>query len=265
MKHDILSALGSHPWAEALIWYDSIDSTNDEAKRLAANGAPHGTVIISHHQTKGRGRMGRSFHSPTGKGIYLSVILRPQCKPDELMHLTCATAVAMCDAVENTCNIRPGIKWINDLILASNKLGGILTELSLNGDGTVHYAIVGIGINCKHRKEDFPEELQDMATSLEMYTKTPVSQPLLAANMIRALEGMANNLFTKKYTVMDCYRSDCVTIGREVIVHTPAENLQGLAIDVDPDGALVVRLSDGQMRAVQAGEVSVRGLYGYSQ
>lgn len=265
MKHEILSALGSHPWAEALIWHACIGSTNDEAKRLAAEGAPHGTVILSGHQTNGRGRMGRSFYSPAGKGIYLSVILRPQCRPDALMHLTCAVGVAMCDAVEQTCHIRPSIKWINDLILDQKKLGGILAELSLNADGSVNYAIVGIGINCAHTREDFPPELQDMAISLEGYTKTTVSQPLLAANMIRALDEMSQTLFTKKYTIMDVYRGDCITIGKEVMVHTPTENLQGVAVDVDPDGGLVVRLSNGQLRTVQSGEVSVRGLYGYIQ
>ena len=181
------------------------------------------------------------------------------------MHLTCATAVATCDALEEVCNIRPGIKWINDLILNSKKVGGILTELSLNGDGTVNYAVVGIGINCSHCREDFPEELQDTAISLQMYAKNNVSRSALAAKMVCALEEMAKNLFSKKYTTMDTYRSSCVTIGKNVTVHTPTEDLQGIAVDVEPDGGLVVRLSDGTMRTVQSGEVSVRGLYGYCQ
>lgn len=265
MKHEILSALGSHPWAEALIWHESIGSTNDEAKRLAKEGAPQGTIVLSGHQTGGRGRLGRSFHSPAGKGIYLSVILRPQCKPTDLMHLTCAVGVAMCDAIEATCDVRPGIKWINDLILNNQKLGGILTELSLHPDGTVKHAVVGIGINCSHKKEDFPAELQEIAISLEQYLEAPVSKAHLISNMVRSLEELSQTLFTKKYTTMDAYRSDCVTIGKDVIVHTPAENLQGRAVDVDPEGCLVVRLLNGEMRTVQSGEVSVRGLYGYCQ
>lgn len=263
MKHEILAALGAHPWAETLLWYPTIDSTNDEAKRLAARGAPHGTVLIADHQTKGRGRMGRTFQSPGGKGIYLSLILRPHCKPDQLMHLTCAVAVAMCDAVEAACGIRPGVKWINDLILENRKLGGILTELSLNADGTVNYAVVGIGINCSQTAGDFPEELRCIAISLETALNKPVSRHLLAAEMIRALEITDRALLPKHYGILNTYRSDCITIGKEVLVHTPAENLQGLAVDVDSDGALVVRFADGSMRAVQSGEVSVRGLYGY--
>ena len=263
MKHEILSALGSHPWAEALLWYDTIGSTNDEAKILAAKGAPHGTVLIADHQAKGRGRMGRTFQSPGGKGIYLSAILRPDCKPDTLMHLTCAVAVAMCDAVEITCGVRPGVKWINDLILEGRKLGGILTEMSLSADGDVQYAVVGIGINCSQKDEDFPPELREIAVSLETALGKPISRATLAAEMVRALEQMANNLQAKKYTILDVYRSDCVTIGKVVLVHAANESRQGYAVDVDSDGALVVRFPDGSIRAVQSGEVSVRGLYGY--
>lgn len=263
MKQEILSALGSHPWAEALIWYNCIDSTNDEAKRLAAKGAPHGTVLIADRQTKGRGRMGRTFQSPGGKGIYLSVILRPDCKPDRLMHLTCAVAVAMCDAVETVCGVRPGVKWINDLILNGRKLGGILTEMSLAANGSVQYAVVGIGINCSQKEEDFPPELREIAVSLETALGKPVSRAALAAEMVRALAYMADNLQTKKFTLLDIYRSDCITIGKEVMVHSSQESCRGFAVDVDSDGALVVRFSDGSMHTVQSGEVSVRGLYGY--
>lgn len=263
MKQEILSALGSHPWAEALIWYNCIDSTNDEAKRLAAKGAPHGTVLIADRQTKGRGRMGRTFQSPGGKGIYLSVILRPECKPDKLMHLTCAVAVAMCDAVEAVCGARPGVKWINDLILQKKKLGGILTEMSVAADGDVQYAVVGIGINCSQKEEDFPPELREIAVSLETALGKPVSRAALAAEMVRTLAQMSQDLQAKKYTLLDIYRSDCVTIGKEVMVHSSQESNRGYAVDVDSDGALVVRFSDGSIRAVQSGEVSVRGLYGY--
>ncbi len=263
MKHEILSALGSHPWAEALIYYDSIGSTNDEAKALAAGGAPHGTVLIADRQTKGRGRMGRSFQSPGGKGIYLSVILRPACRPDALMHLTCAVAVAACDAIETVCGVRPGVKWINDLILSGKKLGGILTEMSLSATGDVQYAVVGIGINCSQKQEDFPHQLQNIAISLEAAENRKIDRAALAAELVRSLSKMAEALHAKKFMLLDTYRSDCITTGKEVIVHAPTGTRRGLAVDVDSDGALVVRFSDGTMEAIQSGEVSVRGLYGY--
>ena len=264
MKQRILSHLPrNHPWAEQIFYFDSIDSTNTYAKQLAAAGAAHGTVIIADHQTGGRGRMGRSFHSPAGLGIYLSVILRPDGSPTELMHLTCATAAAMCDAVEAAAGFRPGIKWTNDLVSGKRKLGGILTELALNGDGAVNYAIVGIGINCLHTAGDFPVELRDMAASLAMIANAPVDPAKVAAAMIGALETMSRSLLSEKAAIMDRYRRDCVTLGKAVSVHRFDQVRHGTAIGLDDDGGLEVCFDDGHRETVAAGEVSIRGMYGY--
>lgn len=264
MKQRILSHLPpNHPWSGSIHYFDTTGSTNDEAKHLAANGAPQGTVVIAGHQTGGRGRMGRSFHSPAGLGIYLSVILRPDCAPADLMHLTCAAAVAMCDAVEAAAGLRPGIKWTNDLVYGKRKLGGILTELSLDASGTVNYAVVGIGINCRHTPEDFPPELKDMAGSLSMVTGKPVDAAAVAAAMIEALYSMDQHLLTGKAAIMDRYRAGCVTIGKEVSIHRFEEVRHGTAVSVDDEGALTVRFPDGHTETVAAGEVSIRGMYGY--
>lgn len=264
MVQEILSHLPeNHPWSRSIHWFDSIDSTNTKAKALAASGAPHGTVIVAGHQSGGRGRMGRSFHSPAGLGLYLSVILRPECPPAELMHLTCAAAVAACLAVAEETDLWPNIKWTNDLVFAFKKLGGILTELSFNADGTVNYAIVGIGINCNHRRQDFPPELQDMAASIAMCTRKPVDRCRLAAQLIRKLWDMDQALLREKNLIMNMYRVRCMTIGREVAIHRFQEVRHGTAMDVDLDGGLVVRFEDGHTETVAAGEVSVRGMYGY--
>lgn len=264
MKHSILSHLPQdHPWATHLHCYPTIDSTNTQAKAMAAQGAPQGTVVIARQQTAGRGRMGRSFHSPQSQGVYLSVILRPQCRAEALMHLTCAAAVAMCDAVEAASGLRPGIKWINDLVVGRQKLGGILTELALKADGTVDYAVVGIGINCTQAREDFPLELRDLATSLAMATGSPADPHALAAQMILALEDMADTLLTQRDPVMARYQAHCVTLGKEVAVHSPKGVRHGRALRVDSSGALVVAYPDGTQEAVNAGEVSIRGMYGY--
>ncbi len=264
MKQRILSHLPqNHLWAGHIHYFDTIGSTNTEAKDLAATGAPHGTVVIAGHQTVGRGRMGRSFHSPAGLGIYLSVILRPDCDPADLMHLTCAAAVAMCDAVEAAAGFRPGIKWTNDLISGKRKLGGILTELSLNANGTVNYAVVGIGINCRHTPEDFPPELRDMAGSLSMVTAAPADTAAVAAAMIEALYSMDQHLLTGKTSIMDRYRAGCVTIGKEVSIHRFDDVRHGTAVGIDDEGALLVRFPDGHTEAIAAGEVSIRGMYGY--
>ena len=175
------------PWRDTLYWYPSIDSTNVKAKELAQAGAPEGTLVIAGSQSAGKGRMGRSFSSPENMGMYLSVILRPNCKPEQLMHLTCAVAVAACQAVEAAAGIRPEIKWINDLVLNKKKLGGILTELGIDpATGLVSYAIVGIGINCLQTPKDFPSELQEIATSLAQ-AGSPVTPASLAAAVATAL------------------------------------------------------------------------------
>lgn len=252
------------PWRDSIACFESIDSTNNRAKTLASAGAPQGTVLIADEQTGGRGRRGRSFLSPPGTGVYLSVILRPDCGPSQLMHLTCAVAVAMCDAVEEAAHFRPGIKWTNDLVAQSKKLAGILTELSLEAEsGQVQYAVVGIGVNCGQKTEDFPPELRDMAGSLSMIAGEQIDRNALAAAMVKALAGMSQSLLTGKKEIMERYRADCITIGREVSLQRGDAVRHGKAVDVDEEGALVVRFPDGREEAVNSGEVSVRGMYGY--
>ena len=265
MKEQIIQHMKeSCPWQDSLLWFDSIDSTNSRAKQLAAQGAPHGTVLIADHQTGGRGRRGRSFHSPAGSGIYMSVVLRPGCEPPELMHLTCAAAVAMCDAVEASCGIRPGIKWTNDLVVGRRKIAGILTELGIGPKGNLDYAIIGIGINCCQTESDFPEEIRSIAGSLHSVTGRPVDRAKLAAAMADALYQMDQALLSEKADMMDRYRADCITLGQSVsVVKADGAVRHGTALDLDGDGALLVRFDSGVTEAVASGEVSVRGLYGY--
>lgn len=259
----IKEALGSHPWADQITFFDSTDSTNTQAKRMAAGGAPHGTVLIAAHQTAGRGRLGREFHSPEGVGIYMSVILRPNCRPEKLMHLTCATGVAICDAVEENLSFRPGIKWINDLVWERKKLAGILVELSFDAQGNVDYAVVGIGINCNHQPQDFPPELQSIATSAAMITGKDADRSALSAAMLRHLCMMSDTLFETS-SVMERYRQDCITVGLQVSVHRGDSVRHAQALGVDDEGGLVVRYDSGETATVTSGEVSVRGMYGYA-
>ena len=264
MKELILQKIPTEcPWRDTLYWYDQIDSTNTRANELAKQGVPHGTVLLAGCQTGGRGRLGRRFHSPQGLGVYLSVILRPNCPPQQLMHLTCAAGTAMCNAVEKAAGVRPGIKWINDLVLEGKKLGGILTALSVDPQtGLVEYAIVGIGINCCHTEADFPPELSSIATSLRL-TDCDASYAALAGAMVSALYAMDNALLTEKAALMARYRADCITLGKEITVHRADTIRPGKALDVDDDGALLVTFADGSTEAVNSGEVSVRGLYSY--
>jgi BirA family biotin operon repressor/biotin-[acetyl-CoA-carboxylase] ligase len=221
-------------------------------------------VIIADHQTVGRGRLGRSFHSPAGSGIYMSVILRPNCPAQKLMHLTCAAAVAMCYAVENAVGLRPGIKWTNDLVFGRKKAGGILTELGFGSGGTVSYAIVGIGINCTQTAEDFPEDIRSIATSLETVIGKPVDRAAVAAAMMEALYRMDMGLLKEKADTLNRYRRDCITIGQQISLLRVGEPVRhGTAIGMDDEGALMVEFEDGHRETVNSGEVSVRGMYGY--
>lgn len=261
---DIVNYLppASH-WKDTISYFPKIDSTNNRAKALAQAGAPAGTVVVADCQSAGRGRMGRQFQSPAGVGLYLTVILRPDCKATELMHLTCAVAVAMCDAVEHAFGFRPAIKWTNDLVVENKKLGGILTELGFSPDGTLEYAIIGIGLNCRQRTRDFPAELRSMATSLSAAAEKEVDPARVCAAMLEALHRMDALLLTEKDSLLERYRSDCITLGQEISVLRGDSVTHGTALSVDDQGALVVAYPDGSRETVNSGEVSIRGMYGY--
>lgn len=264
MRDSVLSHLPpDYPWKEQFRYYPQIGSTNEELTVLARQGAPHGTVLLADHQTSGRGRLGRSFDSPAGLGIYMSILLRPDCGPNELMHLTCATGAAMCAAIEGAVGIRPGIKWTNDLVLGRRKLAGILTKLGLTADGKVDWAIVGVGLNCRQQLRDFPPELRKTAGSLSMALGRDVDRGAVAAAMMEGLRRMSEDLLIRKTEILQQYRRDCITVGQDVSLVRGDEIRYGHALDVDEAGALVVEFSDGHREAVNSGEVSVRGMYGY--
>lgn len=249
-----------------LLCQAEVDSTNTWAKRLALEGAEDGTVVVADCQTGGRGRLGRSFQSPAGKGVYLTALLRPSLAPEILLPVTALCAVAVCDAVEEVCSLRPGIKWTNDLVLGGRKLCGILTELSLEAEtGQVQYLVLGIGVNVLHRPEDFSEDVAQVATSLAMELGHPVSRPALAAAEIRALDRLYGDLESGDLAPwLEASRRDCVTLGHTVQILSPDGRRETVeALDVDEQFGLVVRRQDGTKDIIRSGEVSVRGMYGY--
>ncbi len=265
MKERIFNMLPAEcPWRDTLHWYKSTDSTNTRAKALAKAGAPHGTPVLAGTLSAWRGRIVRSFQSPAGACVYLSVILRPGCTPAELMHLTCAAGVAMCEAVEAAAGITADLKWINDLVWQRKKLGGILTELAIDPtNGLVEYAVVGIGINCLQKSTDFPPEIADIATSLSLAAGYRIDPAALAAQMILALSRMVPLLLPQKQEIMSTYRSRCITLGQPVKVLRGEAGVPAQAVDMDDDGGLIVAFADGHTETVNSGEVSVRGFYGY--
>ena len=248
-----------------LLCFDTIDSTNTFARRIAMEGAAGGTAVIADSQTAGRGRMGRSFQSPKGKGIYLSVLFRPHLPPERMMSVTALAGLAVCDAVERVCGVRPGLKWPNDPVLGNRKLCGVLTEMALEGEtGQVQHLVVGVGINVHHTPADFQDEVADIATSLRMELGKPVSRPRLTAALLEELDRMYRALLTGDLTEqLAAYRRDCVNLGKTVQLIGADGRETVTAVDVDETFGLVVRTAKGTEKTVRSGEVSVRGLYGY--
>lgn len=247
--------------------FEELDSTNTRAKQLALEGAADGTVVIANSQTAGRGRMERSFQSPRDKGIYLTALLRPDLPVERLLPVTAMAGVALCDAVERVCGVRPGLKWPNDPVLNGRKLCGILTELSLEGEsGRLQYLVLGIGVNVLHGAADFAPEVAEVATSLALALGRPVSRPALAAALIEALDRLYGALRSgETASYLAAYRRDCVNLGRTVQLLSAGGRETAEAVDIDRDFGLVVRDGSGALRTVRSGEVSVRGLYGYAE
>lgn len=247
-----------------LICLDTVDSTNSEVRRRAMDGAPDGLAVIAGHQTGGRGRQGRAFVSPAGKGLYLSVLLRPRCTLAEVSTLTAWTAVAVCGAIERVCGARPGIKWTNDLVLEGRKVCGILTELGLeNGSAAPDYVVVGIGVNLTQTEADFGPEVAPVAISLAQALGSAPGRDELAGAILAALDEMYGAFPRQKADYLSRYRACCVTTGKQVRLLRPGGTQEAFAEAIDDNFALVVRLPDGRRETVSSGEVSVRGLFGY--
>jgi len=245
-----------------VLWLEETDSTNLVCRRMAAQGEEEGLAVLARAQSAGRGRRGRNFQSTKDLGMYLSVLLRPAQDMETLSNLTAWVAVAVCDGVERACGVRPEIKWINDIILNGKKLGGILTELGLE-QGAVDHVVVGIGLNVNHSREDFEPELRGMATSLALEVENCPALPELAAHIVEALDEMYAGFPHNRGAYLEKYRAGCITTGKPVQLITPASREEGESLYIDDDFRLVVRMADGSERTVSAGEVSVRGMYGY--
>ncbi len=243
--------------------YEELDSTITQGQRMVLEGVESGSVIVADRQTAGAGRMGRSFLSPGGVGIYLSYLLAPGCGGERLSLLTSCAGLAVCGAISDTTGLAPSIKWPNDVILEGKKVCGILTRLVSDGeDGSIAWAIIGIGINVG--QDSFPPELADKAISVRMAGKK-----VLRARLAGALIARLDEIFSgtgwqgDDPALLDRLRSLSCTLGRPVVVTSPVGRQEGTAVDLAPDGSLLVRFPDG-IRLVSSGEVSVRGVLGYT-
>ena len=247
--------------------FDSVDSTNNVLKEMAGKGAPSGTVVIADHQTGGKGRLGRSFSSPAGVGIYLSFLFKPDSGLNRIADLTSWTAVAVCDAIYNAYGIDTKIKWVNDIVLNRKKICGILTEATVEGEsGMIDNCIIGIGINVN--ESSFPEELSQIATSISLENgQKTFDRSKLAAELIRSLNDIRYRWPDDPY-YLNRYRKSNITAGSRIVAYPRlAENSTGrpgTAVEINDDFTLNVRFDDGSTEDLRSGEVSVRGLYGYT-
>ena len=260
-----IESLMKTKWAgHPVIYHDQVDSTNTQAKRLGEELARdgHGTLVVADLQTAGKGRRGRSWESPSGASIYMSILLRPDILPDQAPMLTLVMAQSVAEAVRELTGAEVGIKWPNDIVLNGKKICGILTEMSAEID-YINYVVIGVGVNVN--TPDFPEALAKTATSLKIELGQNIKRSLLiAAVMKRFEENYETFIRTGDLSkIQEQYNSLLVNRDRDVRVMEPGHEYNGHALGINRTGELLVEKEDGTTAEIFAGEVSVRGIYGY--
>lgn len=262
MEEEIRRCLTSKWAGQHLFCYDAVDSTNTCVMRLAEEGAVHGTVVVADQQNHGKGRRGRNWVSPPGTNIYMSLLLRPDFEVGKAPMLTLLMAYSVAEALIELEQVDAKIKWPNDIVLNKKKICGILTEMMMK-EQEIDYVIIGVGINVNG--ESVPQELKESATTLRIETGRELSREALLA---RVLE-----MFEKNYeqfcragdlsVIQDDYNRILVNVGKEVQVLEPGKEYRALSQGINHIGELQVEKEDGTKASIFAGEVSVRGIYGY--
>lgn len=234
--------------------FNAVESTNTEANRLAREGAPEGTLIVANAQTKGRGRLGRSWISPPGSGLYLSIILKPDCSPNRFPGLTLTAGVAVASAIQQI-GMKPQLKWPNDILIADQKVGGVLTEAVFD-QRRIDFAIIGIGINVNTKRGELPVSVRSLATSLQLCLGKPVSRIYLLQALLHLLEPWYEFFCIGAFeSILEAWCEFDNTLGRAVEVFLPERRLVGVAEALEPDGALLVRDKRGSLHKIVAGDV----------
>lgn len=240
----------------SIIVLDETDSTNNRAKELAASGAAHGTAVMADTQSAGRGRLGRSFVSPSGTGLYMSVIIRPEFSIETAQLITSCAACAAAEAIEELCGYPVSIKWVNDLYMNGRKICGILTEASLSLEShSLDYAVIGIGINVRSVRGIFDDELSVAATSIEDETGLRINRNKLCAEVLKRLEYRLSVIESKEF--LSEYRRRELLTGNLITANVGGESLTGRAAAIDDNANLVIELSDGTTRTLSSGEANL--------
>lgn len=268
MKTDTLNAseikryLGSGEIGCQIYFAEEIDSTNNWAKQLASEGAPSGTLVCADMQTAGKGRRGRNWASPKGISLYMSLILRPDILPQNASSLTLVMGLSVAQALCRETGLDVRIKWPNDIVISGKKLCGILTEMDA-GVKNIGFVIIGVGINVN--QTDFSDEIKDMATSVVLEKGECVSRARIAAAVMKCFEQNYHEFLrtSDMAGLRGSYDEMMVNRGRTVKVLSPGNEFTGTAVGTNEKGELLVQRENGEIEAVYAGEVSVRGIYGY--
>jgi len=238
-----------------VMFEECVASTNTRLKALAVEGVEHGTVLVASRQTGGRGRRGKSFESPS-KGLYMSMLLRPEGEPEKNVTLTACAAVAVAEAVERICGVKPEIKWPNDLILKGKKICGILAEQVFDGKSV--QLVLGIGLNVNTAEEDFSGELRGTAGSILTQTGKETSIEQLAVCVIAELDKMYELWCRDSSMFLEEYRRNCVNLGKEVNILRDGKTIPAYVQKINDDYSLEVRYENGELDNIYFGEVSIR-------
>lgn len=257
---EIIPGLTTRLFGRTVEYRESVGSTNEVAKQMARAGAPEGLLVIADEQTAGKGRLGRAWSTPKGSALAMSLILRPDLPPYHAPRITLAAAVAICEAVRAATGLPAGIKWPNDLQIQGRKFCGVLTEMEAEMD-RVAFVVVGIGLNVRLRREEMDPAFRETATSLVAEGALPIRRAALVQAVMARFEPIYHDLIVDRFDrVLDRWRALSVMLGAEVralSVHGESV-VEGVAEDVDADGALIIRLRDGSRSRVVAGEVTFR-------
>ncbi|HYG36671.1 MAG TPA: biotin--[acetyl-CoA-carboxylase] ligase [Clostridia bacterium] len=255
---DLLSRLGSTRLVGRDIRvFEETTSTNDVLEKLARDGVKEGVVVFAESQTKGRGRLGRKWISPPKKGLWFSVLLRPELRPQAATQVTVASATALRRAIESQTRLKSVIKWPNDILIGGKKVAGILTELSAELD-RIKYMILGIGVDVNLSTDELPTELRAVATSLKAELGKPVSRADLAVAVLREFDRDYNLIMTGGFaTVADEWEAHCATIGQNVSIRAGDRQIRGRAESLGEDGALLLRTEHGRLERIIGGDVTI--------
>lgn len=236
----------------------TVDSTNNYLKLKAQNKANEGLVAIAEQQTEGKGRKGKSFFSPVGTSIYISVLLKPKIKISNINLITIIAAISVVEAIYNTTKIQTSIKWVNDVMYNNKKLCGILTEASIEGEsGDINYIVLGIGINVK--KIDFPDNIKNIATSLGNITSIDYNRNELIGQLLTQLENNYNKLFSNNQDqLISSYRNYLSMLGNEINVILSDSTYKAKALDIDENAHLIIQLPSGEITKINCGEISIK-------